>query len=78
MTKTQWVLGYQPMDAISLTHDDYSPSVQDSTVNETFNDNLTRRINAATSFTHADASSRLRRAMQRRYRGMRAPAVIMG
>ena len=75
-TPNQWVLGYQPMDATSLTHDDYSPSVQDSTVNETFNDNLTRRINAATSFMHADASSRLRRAMQRRYRGMRAPAVI--
>ena len=76
-SSTQWVLGYQPMDISSLTHDQYSPAAQDAADgNDDFYNHLQCRARAALSFIKADASQRLRRALQRRYRSITEKPVV--
>ena len=71
---TKWVLGYQPMHQASLTHDRYIPTAhQDGS--DDFAKNLERRAKAADCSFKADASSRIRRAAQRRYRNLHTPVV---
>jgi len=76
-SSTQWVLGYQPMDISSLTHDRYSPAAQDAVDgNDDYYQNLKSREIAATAFIQADSSQRLRRALQRRYRRIKESPVV--
>ena len=76
-SSTQWVLGYQPMDITSLSHDRYSPAAQDAIdENDHFQHNLECRSRAAMAFIQADASQRLRRALQRRYRLIKEKPVV--
>ena len=66
-TPNQWVLGYQP----ELSHllDSNLNAAQLAGNNITFEQNLERRTSARMALTSADADSKLRRALSRKYQG---------
>ena len=66
-TPSQWVLGYQP----ELSHllDSNLNAAQLAGNNITFEQNLERRTSARMALTSADADSKLRRALSRKYQG---------
>ena len=64
---SQWVLGYQP-ELSTLLDPNLNPA-QLVGANETFEANLQRRTAAKIALTTADADSKLRRALGRRYQG---------
>ena len=64
---SQWVLGYQP-ELSHLMDSNLNPAQLVGT-NETFENNLERRTAAKIALTTADADSKLRRALGRRYQG---------
>ena len=66
-TPSQWVLGYQP----ELSHllDSNLNAARLAGNNITFEQNLERRTSARMALTSADADSKLRRALSRKYQG---------
>ena len=66
-TPSQWVLGYQP----ELSHllDSNLNAAQLAGNNHSFEQNLERRTAAKLALTSADADSKLRRALSRKYQG---------
>ena len=64
---SQWVLGYQP-ELSHLLDTNLNPAQLNGS-NETFEANLEKRTAAKIALTTADADSKLRRALGRRYKG---------
>lgn len=76
-TPAQWVLNSNPRDPSAVTADEFSPTIQNNAINDPeFAEELERRQTAKLAFMKADADSRIRRALLRRHRLLRAPLAI--
>ena len=64
---SQWVIGFQP--ELSHLMDDNLNAAQLASNNSTFEENLERRTSAKMALASADADSKLRRALSRKYQG---------
>ena len=76
-TPAQWVLNTNPRDPTSLTTDDFSFSVHhDVFTDPEFGEEVQKRYAARMAFMKADADARVRRALLRRHRALKAPLVV--